>query len=81
MSIKRESSCKKAITVEKDKNDNGEDDFDISTKIPLIIGDLYGIASDHVDFLDINFLSGNKSKKADGKGLRHSQKLYMEQLQ
>ena len=26
-----------------------------------------------MDFLDINFLSGNKSKKADGKGLRHSQ--------
>lgn len=26
-----------------------------------------------MDFLDINFLSGNKSKKANGKGLRHSQ--------
>lgn len=35
---------------------------------------MYGIASDHVDFLDVNFLSGSKTKKADGKGLRHAKK-------
>ena len=32
------------------------------------------MASDHIDFLDVNFLSGSKSKKADGKELRHAKK-------
>ena len=42
--------------------------------IPLIIGDLYGIAVDHIDFLDINFLTGNSTEKIDGTGLRHAKK-------
>lgn len=71
---KERKAIVKEINVKKDKDKNGEDDFSTDTKIPLIIGDLYGIAADHVDFLDVNFLSGSKTKKADGKGLRHAKK-------
>lgn len=35
---------------------------------------MHGIAADHIDFLDVNFLSGGKTKKADGNGLRHAKK-------
>lgn len=60
------------ITVKKDANEDGDNDYSESTKIPVIAADLYGVAAGHIDFLDVNFLSGQKSKKLDGSGLRHS---------
>lgn len=61
------------IEVSADKNGNDEKDFTAETKIPVITGDLYNIAVGNIDFIDINFLTGNKTKKADGKGLRHGE--------
>lgn len=60
--------------IKKDKNGNGEDDFTEETEIPLIVGDLYNIAANHIDFIDANLFSGNKAKNADGTALRHDEK-------
>lgn len=58
------------IDVKKDSNNNNEADFSSSTKIPVMVGDLYNIAVGKIDFFDINFLTGSKEKKSDGT-LRH----------
>ena len=44
-----------------DVNMNGEDDvrFDVETEIPVVIADVYNMAIGHIDFFDINFLTGN----------------------
>ena len=62
------------ITVKKDKNNDGDDDYSTSTKIPVIAADIYGVAAGHIDCLDVNFLNGQKSKKIDNSGLRHPTK-------
>lgn len=61
------------IKVLKDENQNDIDDFTDKTKIPFIVMDMYNIAIDHIDFLDVNFLSGNTEEKKDGTGLRHKE--------
>ena len=45
-----------------DVNMNGEDDarFDVETEIPVIIADVYNMAIGHIDFFDVNFLTGNE---------------------
>ena len=58
------------VDVKKDLNNNDEADFSSSTKIPVMVGDLYNVAAGKIDFFDINFLNGNKEKKSDGT-LRH----------
>ena len=58
------------VDVKKDLNNNNEADFSSTTKIPVIVGDLYNIAAGKIDFFDINFLTGNKERKSDGT-LRH----------
>jgi hypothetical protein len=63
----------KSIDIEKDKNENDEDDFTEENEIPVMIGDLYNIAVGHIDFIDVNFLTGNTTKNADGTGLRHEE--------
>ncbi len=63
----------KRVKIEKDKNDNDEDDFTEENEIPVMIGDLYNIAVGHIDFIDVNFLTGNTTKNADGTGLRHEE--------
>ena len=35
----------------------GKESFTKDTYIPVISGDLYNIAVDHIDFFDINFLT------------------------
>ncbi len=63
----------KRKVIKKDRNKNKEDDFTEDTEIPLVIGDLYNIAVDHIDFIDANFFSGSITKKADGTELRHDE--------
>ena len=63
----------KSIDIKKDKNENDEDDFTEENEIPVMIGDLYNIAVGHIDFIDVNFLTGNTTKNADGTGLRHEE--------
>ena len=48
------------IDVEQDGNNDGSKDFTKKTRIPLMVGDLYNVAVGHIDFLDVNFLTGNK---------------------
>ncbi len=43
-----------------------DENYTKDTKIPIVIGDFYNIAADKIDFLDINFLTGNTTKR-DGK--------------
>lgn len=57
------TSAIKTVTVKVDKNGNGTDDFKKTTPIPYTIVDVYTIGVGNVDFFDINFLTGNKSKK------------------
>ena len=40
-----------------------DENYTKDTKIPIVIGDFYNIAADKIDFLDINFLTGNTTKK------------------
>ena len=40
-----------------------DENFTKDTEIPIIIGDFYNIAADKIDFLDTNFLTGDKQKK------------------
>ena len=64
----------KSIVTKKIKNNENKDDeldFDKNVKIPVMVGDLYNIAVDHIDFFDFNFLTGQKAKKRDGT-LRHT---------
>ena len=70
---KDSNNSKSTITVDvkKDKNENGEDDFTASTEIPFVVGDLYNIANGKIDFFDVNFLTGNQTKKSDGT-LKHA---------
>ena len=63
----------KRIKIKADSNENDEDDFTKETEIPVMIGDLYNIAVGHIDFIDVNFLTGSSSQKADGTGLRHAE--------
>lgn len=50
---------------EKEKGQTDIDDINYTskTKIPIVVGDFYNIAADKIDFLDMNFLTGNKEKK------------------
>ncbi len=63
----------KRIEVPEDCDGNKTESFTKDTYIPVISGDLYNIAVDHIDFFDINFLTGGKEKKSDGKGLKHAE--------
>ncbi len=63
----------KRIEVPEDCDGNKKESFTKDTYIPVISGDLYNIAVDHIDFFDINFLTGGKEKKSDGKGLKHAE--------
>ena len=63
----------KRIKVPADCNGDKTESFTKDTYIPVISGDLYNIAVDHIDFFDINFLTGGKEKKSDGKGLKHAE--------
>lgn len=49
---------KKVIDIEKEDDDDKR--FAEDTKIPVMTGDLYNVAVGHIDFLDVNFLTGNK---------------------
>ena len=65
---KNKSSTKKnqvVINLAKDEDGNGNDDFSEKTEIPVMVGDVYNIAVNHIDFFDINFLTGSNSKRAD----------------
>lgn len=57
-------------TIQNNANDDDELDFDKDVKIPVMVGDLYNIAVDHIDFFDFNFLTGQNTKNFDGT-LRH----------
>ena len=46
------------VDIEKDMNNNNSDDFSKDTKIPVVVGDLYNVAVGHIDFLDVDFLTG-----------------------
>ena len=46
------------IYLLKDENDNDKKDYTKDTKIPVMVGDLYNIAVGHIDFFDVNFLTG-----------------------
>lgn len=48
----------KVIDIEKEDDDDKR--FAEDTKIPVMTGDLYNVAVGHIDFLDVNFLTGNK---------------------
>lgn len=39
------------------------DDYTMSTKIPVIVADFCNVASGKIDFFDANFLTGNKTKE------------------
>lgn len=47
----------KVIDIEKEDDDDKR--FAEDTKIPVMTGDLYNVAVGHIDFLDVNFLTGN----------------------
>lgn len=49
----------KVIDIEKEDDDDKR--FAEDTKIPVMTGDLYNVSVGHIDFLDINFLDGNKN--------------------
>lgn len=63
------SDAKASIDISKDENPEYEKD----TEIPVMVGDIYNIAVNHMDFLDANFLTGNKEKSADKKTDKHSE--------
>ena len=46
-------------------------DYTEDTEIPVMIGDVYNIAMNRLDFLDTNFLTGNKETKANSKNSKH----------
>ena len=46
------------VDIKKDMNENNSDDFSKDTKIPVMVGDLYNVAVGHIDFLDVDFLTG-----------------------
>ena len=48
----------KVIDIEKEDDDDKR--FAEDTKIPVMTGDLYNVAVGQIDFLDVNFLTGNK---------------------
>ena len=49
----------KVIDIEKEDSDDKR--FAEDTKIPVMTGDLYNVSVGHIDFLDINFLTGNEN--------------------
>ncbi len=53
--------------VESDKSDTyvnvDNSDYTTSTKIPVMVGDFCNVATGKLDFLDTNFLTGDKTKK------------------
>ena len=57
-------------SIRNNANNDDELDFDKDVKIPVMVGDLYNIAVDHIDFFDFNFLTGQNTKNSDGI-LRH----------
>lgn len=61
-------SWQKVIDV--DKATEGET-YTKDTEIPVMVGDIYNIIANRIDFFDTNFLTGNKDKKADGKTQKH----------
>ena len=64
----RDKYTKVSDYTEGGKGEANVDDknYTIDTKIPIVIGDFYNIAAGKIDFLDINFLTGN-SEMRDGK--------------
>ena len=48
------------------KKEYGEKRFDEDTKIPVMKGDLYNIAVEHISFLDANFLTGQNDRDSNG---------------
>ena len=50
-------------------NPNEDSEFDDTTSIPVLQGDIYNIAIGHVDFLDVNFLTGNMDKEENNSRL------------
>ena len=53
-------------TIQNDANADGDLDFDKSVEIPVMVGDIYNIAVDHISFFDFNFLTGQNAKNKDG---------------
>lgn len=53
-------------TIKNDANGDGELDFNKKVKIPVMVGDLYNIAVDNIDFFDFNFLTGQNAVNKDG---------------
>lgn len=65
-----EGKSKVTKKIRNNANDDDELDFDKDVKIPVMVGDLYNIAVDHIDFFDFNFFTGKNARKLDGT-LRH----------
>lgn len=54
------------VNLKSDENENGTADYTKDTEIPVMTGDIYNVAVGHLDFFDINFLTGANDKRADG---------------
>lgn len=65
---KETESWQKEINLDKQT----EDAYTKETEIPVMVGDVYNVIVNHIDFFDINFFTGNKDKKADGKTAKHA---------
>ncbi len=65
---KETESWQKEINLDKQT----EDAYTKENEIPVMVGDVYNVIVNHIDFFDINFFTGNKDKKADGKTAKHA---------
>lgn len=54
------------VDIKSDENENGTPEYTKDTKIPVMTGDIYNVAVGHLDFFDINFLTGANDKRPDG---------------
>ena len=54
------------VNLKSDENENGTADYTKDTEIPVMTGDIYNVAVGHLDFFDINFLTGANDKRPDG---------------